>query len=384
MTKNKGAIVTEENGIGGFFSNVVRGIGDILTTPQARAAELNNRKRQIGNTIAELNIILGSASSVEQGNQAAKDLLVRNKLVSREDINQFDFTKTIERNLAGSMTAGQAADVAQGIPGGLDVKVPFGPGGKGEITRAATKNVFREIADPVTGEQINALINPDTGKIVKKFGAIEEGLSDKDKVTVAVAQSKEFLSDPRIKNLQVIERSERGMAAALKQATGPDVKSRIAADQALGVLFQKMLDPESVVRESEYARTPEGAAAINRLLAIAPQLRLGGLKLLDEDRHALVTMAKKLLDEAKVTANKAFDEFETRADTIGLNKKIVFGGAKRFDISSQEEQVPVQQVPVQQIPVQQAGQQPIITATNPQTGERIQSSDGGQTWQPIQ
>ena len=197
---------------------------------------------------------------------------------------------------------------------------------------APVSGTFQQITDPVTGKQINALISPRTGNIIKKFGTVEEGLSAKDKIQVAVTQSKEFRADPRIKNLNIIERSERGMTAALKMATAPDVKSRIASDQALGVLFQKMLDPESVVRESEFARTPEGAAAINRILAIAPQLRLGGLRLLDEDREALVSMARKLLTEAKISFNKTFDEFEAIADETGLNKRVVFGSAKKFDI----------------------------------------------------
>ena len=173
-------------------------------------------------------------------------------------------------------------------------------------------------------------------KVISEAGGV--GLSGKDKTNLAVTQAKEFRADPRIENFQIIERSERGMRAALKQATSPNVKSRIASDQALGVLFQKMLDPTSVVRESEFARTPEGAAAINRLLAIAPQLRLGGLKLLDEDRNALVDMAQTLLDGAKISANRAFDEFETRADEIGLNKRIVFGGAKKFEVAPQQNQ----------------------------------------------
>lgn len=193
---------------------------------------------------------------------------------------------------------------------------------------------FQQIPDPATGQITNALVDSQTGEIIKNFGTTG-ALSPKDKIQIAVTQAKEFRADPRIKNLQIIERSERGMQAALKQATSPNVKSRIASDQALGVLFQKMLDPESVVRESEFARTPEGAAAINQILAIAPQLRLGGLRLLDEDRNALAAMATKLLTEAKITANKAFSEFETRADEIGLNKKVVFGGAKPFDITGQ-------------------------------------------------
>jgi len=176
-------------------------------------------------------------------------------------------------------------------------------------------------------------------RIISEISGV--GLSTADKTKLAVSQAKEFRADPRIKNFQIIERSERGMQAALKQAISPNVKSRIASDQALGVLFQKMLDPESVVRESEFARTPEGAAAINRLLAIAPQLRLGGLRLLDEDRQALVEMAQKLLNEAKISANRAFDEFETRANEIGLNKKIIFGGAKKFDIPNIDVGIPM-------------------------------------------
>ena len=251
------------------------------------------------------------------------------------------------RSTAGAGLFGNFLLQQQQAAAGEGVQDPFtlGPGqqrftGGGQpiarvpVAPTPISGSFQQIADPVTGKQINALVNPETGNIIKKFGTVEQGLSSKDKIQVAVTQAKEFRTDPRIKNLNIIERSERGMQSALKLATAPGVKSRIASDQALGVLFQKMLDPESVVRESEFARTPEGAAAINRLLAIAPQLRLGGLRLLDEDRQALVTMAQKLLQEAKITANRAFDEFEIRANEIGLNKKIVFGGAKKFDIAN--------------------------------------------------
>lgn len=169
-------------------------------------------------------------------------------------------------------------------------------------------------------------------KIISEPGG--EALSKADRSKIAITQAKEFRTDERIKNLQIVERSERGMAAALKQSTSPNVKSRIASDQVLGVLFQKMLDPTSVVRESEFARTPEGAALVNRLLGGAEQIVKGGLKLTNEDRTALVAMAQKLLDEAKITANTAFSEFEVRADELNLNKKIVFGGSKPFDIQA--------------------------------------------------
>lgn len=197
------------------------------------------------------------------------------------------------------------------------------------------RSTFQQISDPATGQQINALVNPVTGNIIKKFGTIEQGLSPKDKTQIAVTQAKEFRADPRIEDLGIVERSERGMTAALNQARRGGSANRIASDQALGVLFQKMLDPTSVVRESEFARTPQGASMINRITGSIKQLVTGGLGLEDEDRQALVDMARKLLQEAKISANRAFSEFETRADEIGLNKKIVFGGAKPFNITEE-------------------------------------------------
>lgn len=232
----------------------------------------------------------------------------------------------------------------QGItdPRALQAAIPLGlqrQAQQSAIDLAGTKAMatlptgsFQQIEDPETGQQINALVDTKTGNIIRRFGGVGEDLSKKEKTTFSFDLGKQFRSAPVVKNLAIIERSERGMAAALKQATSPNVKSRIASDQTLGVLFQKMLDPESVVRESEFARTPEGAAAINRILAIAPQLRLGGLRLLDEDREALVSMARKLLTEAKISFNKTFDEFEAIADETGLNKRVVFGSAKKFDI----------------------------------------------------
>lgn len=217
----------------------------------------------------------------------------------------------------------------------------FGPGGQPiasvEATPVATKPragalQVAGVNDP-SGFAPGTVFQADpTGKVTVLSEPGGAGLSGADKTKIAVTQSKEFRDDERVKNLNIIERSERGMKAALKQSK--TAKSRIASDQALGVLFQKMLDPTSVVRESEFARTPQGAALINQIKAIAPKLIKGGLKITDDDRQALVDMAQKLLNEAKITANQAFSEFSTRAKQIGLNEKIVFGGRKPFDLTA--------------------------------------------------
>ena len=217
----------------------------------------------------------------------------------------------------------------------------FGPGGQPIASVEPAPEPIRPKAgslqvagvnDP-SGLALGTVFQADaTGKVSVLSEPGGDGLSGADKTKLAVTQAKEFRADERVKNLNIIERSERGMQAALKQSK--TAKSRIASDQALGVLFQKMLDPTSVVRESEFARTPQGAALINQIKAIAPKLIKGGLKITDDDRQALVDMAQKLLNEAKITANQAFSEFSTRAKQIGLNEKIVFGGRKPFDLTA--------------------------------------------------
>ena len=193
---------------------------------------------------------------------------------------------------------------------------------------------FQQIADPDTGNQINALVDPISGRIIKKFGATEEGLSPKDKVQVAITQAKEFRDTPTVKNFRTVETMERNIQSALKVALDPRTKSKAFADQALVIGFNKLLDPTSVVRESEFARTPEGIALLNRLKAGVEKLSVGGVGITNADRIALADMANKLLTESKRSFNATFDDFEQRADVLGLNKKIVFGKQKRFDISA--------------------------------------------------
>lgn len=229
----------------------------------------------------------------------------------------------------------QNINLPSGLRQGFAEQLLFGEQQRRGRPTVQPKTSFQQIPDPATGKTVNALVNSETGAIIKTFGATED-LTGKDKIEIARSEGKDFRADPRIEDFQIIERSERGMQAALKQSTSPNVESRIASDQALGVLFQKMLDPTSVVRESEFARTPEGAALMSRVSAQIPKLIKGGLAISDSDRQALVDMAQKLLNEAKISANRAFDEFSLRADTIGLNPKIVFGGAKRFNIQTEQ------------------------------------------------
>lgn len=220
--------------------------------------------------------------------------------------------------------------------GGFKPTVRTGPGGGLEgiswAERPEQAGTFQEIEDPnQPGQNINALIDPKTGNIIKSFGQVT-GDDELDKATVL---RKEFDASKAYKDFQTIQRSEKGLKAAYKISAAKDTKSRIASDQALGVLFQKMLDPDSVVRESEYARTPEGASFVNRLKSYIPKLMKGGLAISDEDRKAIVEIASKLLTESKRTLNTHIDRYTGIAKDYGVNPRLILGNIKRFEISGE-------------------------------------------------
>ena len=156
----------------------------------------------------------------------------------------------------------------------------------------------------------------------------------REKFTIATGLRKEFNADKAYKDFQTIQRSERSMKRAYDISVDPKTKSKVASDQALAVSFQKMLDPTSVVRESEYARTPEGIGFIQRIQAYIPQLRKGGLGITDDDRKALYDMSVKLLEESKITLNKHIDRYTQLAEDYGVEPRLIMGNIKRFDVDS--------------------------------------------------
>lgn len=67
-----------------------------------------------------------------------------------------------------------------------------------------------------------------------------------------------------------------------------------AASQGVIVTFNKILDPTSVVRESEYARSAEGVSLISRLEGKYQQLSQGGAGLTVEELQSFVDLANEL------------------------------------------------------------------------------------------
>jgi len=95
-------------------------------------------------------------------------------------------------------------------------------------------------------------------------------------------------------------------------------KNYVAVDQALITLYNKMTDPQSVVRESEYVRTPEDMAIMDRIESAVIRLKKGG-RLEEDTRKAIMTMANKFKEVYEFKYNEIVNEYRGYAASAGIN-----------------------------------------------------------------
>jgi len=138
---------------------------------------------------------------------------------------------------------------------------------------------------------------------------------------------KEFNNDPVIKATKEMNTSVARMDAVFQDFLDDPEKlaSKNALDQALIITFNKMLDPGSVVRESEFARTPQNQALVAQFFGRIQAIKGGGVGLTDPERKELVRTAKLLLEGQQNIANQTREDFVTEAKELGVDPKRVLG-----------------------------------------------------------
>lgn len=122
----------------------------------------------------------------------------------------------------------------------------------------------------------------------------KEAMSTKDTLGYVAGLRKEADGKQIIKDSKEIDLRFSLMTTALSDFKSGKQKTATAVDQALITIYNKMLDPSSVVRESEYARTPSDLSLLERVKgAGAKQFFSGGAGLTNEVREDLVAMAER-------------------------------------------------------------------------------------------
>ena len=156
---------------------------------------------------------------------------------------------------------------------------------------------------------------------------IKKGVSPNTQVRINVGDQKsdarfsmglrkEFNAIGPVKDYRDINTKYTIMQEAFKESK--TTKQFVAVDQALITLYNKMTDPQSVVRESEYVRTPEDMAIKDRAEAAIIRLQKGG-RLESDSRQAIMTMATKFKEAYERKYNEIANEYRGYANSAGIS-----------------------------------------------------------------
>lgn len=109
---------------------------------------------------------------------------------------------------------------------------------------------------------------------------------------------------------------ESGMAAA----RNGDLAQ---GSQAVLVTFQKLLDPTSVVRESEYARSAAGQSIVNQAQGIVDRLSQGGAGVPLPELEKFANLAKVFADNQVKMAGHTSNQIDAFARRYGLDPSLI-------------------------------------------------------------
>lgn len=112
------------------------------------------------------------------------------------------------------------------------------------------------------------------------------------------------------------------MQEGLKQAAKGNMN---AGSQAVLVTFQKILDPNSVVRESEYARSPEGVSLISRIQGAVQRLSQGGAGVPLKDLQGFARMASQFITGLKGSLDATRGQIDAAAKVAGIDPNTIYG-----------------------------------------------------------
>ncbi len=132
----------------------------------------------------------------------------------------------------------------------------------------------------------------------------------------------EFKSEP-------VYKAFNEMQSAYGQITDSLKKNSPAGDLAGATKFMKLLDPGSVVRESELAMAMSATGLLDRATNYA-EMVIKGTKLTEAQRKDFQDLADKLYTTAATTYNQKRNEFVTQGSQYGLNAERALGAPAKL------------------------------------------------------
>lgn len=147
---------------------------------------------------------------------------------------------------------------------------------------------------------------------------------------------KEFLANEVVKDFTDIAPQYQRIQSAMDEAKTS--KNFTAVDQTLVNTFNRILDPKSVVRESEYARTSEDQSVLDYLKGKydprTGRLVLGGAGLTSETRQAMQRMAERFYNTAQNNYTQTAVFYSNIAKNRGRDPSLIIPPIGGFSFSS--------------------------------------------------
>jgi hypothetical protein len=173
-----------------------------------------------------------------------------------------------------------------------------------KIKAAATQ--ARRDNQPQAAEDLEAMIP-----------LISGGLSFEDIGKKSLEFKEKYESDPRIKGVEESLRAAQQVMASAAMTTG-------AGDIATIFQFMKALDPNSVVRESEFALAESMGSLYTKLEVLANKAK-DGQRLTNSQRQQIVDLTSQLAIQTATYGNEVRDRERNAYDTMGLNLDVITG-----------------------------------------------------------
>lgn len=250
--------------------------------------------------------------------------------------NQEDRRKQEEAqaNLRKQLNARQDATYAQRLNASGTAPNPVRPQDMvAKFAEDASGNLSATYADPK--ENDNAMIGAKLDVLNARAEALRNNSGRADKkfsYGIATDLRKEFINRPEVKDYVTVSTNVKSMESLLQEAlrTG-DESNLVAIDQGLITMYNKLTDPNSVVRESEYARTPQNLPMVNRILGAIQKVQQGGAGMTKEDREALVLGAKIIANERGGAFQERRNSYTNQALDAGIDPFRVTGTLPPFE-----------------------------------------------------
>ena len=121
----------------------------------------------------------------------------------------------------------------------------------------------------------------------------------------------------------LLDQSDR-MEIGLRMAQGGDM---LAGSQAILISFNKLLDPTSVVRESEYARSASGQSALETLRGFVDKLSKGGAGVTLAELQSYARFGEQVVQRAlESTVGPERERISRLVEFAGVDPELIFSG----------------------------------------------------------